>query len=52
VISALWYAFQTILGRPPLIDDHLTATALAMLTVYLVSRCALDLWRRRADQRS
>lgn len=49
VASAAWYGVATILGRPPLIDDHLTVTAVVMLGSYLLARCLLDLWRQRAE---
>lgn len=51
VLSAAWYALLTVLGRPPIIDDHLTVTALFMLSSYLLFRFALDLWRYRAEAR-
>lgn len=51
VASASWYAILTLLGRPPLIDDHLTATAVAMLGSYLLVRFLLDLWSQRAEGR-
>ncbi|MEX2536282.1 MAG: hypothetical protein WD273_11870 [Trueperaceae bacterium] len=51
VISAAWYALLTILGQPPLIDDHLTVTALAMLSSYIAARTLLDLWRHRSETR-
>jgi hypothetical protein len=51
VLSAAWFAVLTLLGRPPLLDDHLTVTAIAMLSGYLLFRCGLDLWVWRADLR-
>ena len=51
VISAASYALLTVLGRPPLIDDHLTVTAVTMLACYLLARICLDLWRQRAESR-
>ncbi|MEX2541002.1 MAG: hypothetical protein WD314_04310 [Trueperaceae bacterium] len=51
VASAACYLVLTLLGRPPLIDDHVTATALAMLGCYLLFRVALDTWRYRAETR-
>jgi hypothetical protein len=57
VLSAAWYALLTLLGRPPVLDDHLTVTAITMLCAYLSFRFGLDLWlnrtdlRRRGDQR-
>ena len=47
VLSAAAYALLTLLGRPPLVDDHLTITALIMLGSYLISRVLLDIWLRR-----
>lgn len=51
VASAAWYALLTVVGRPPLVDDHLTITAVAMLSSYLLARFLLDLWRQRAELR-
>lgn len=51
VLSAACYGVLTVLGRPPLLDDHLTVTALAMLSSYLLFRFGLDLWTHRAEAR-
>jgi hypothetical protein len=51
VVSVSTYALLTILGRPPLIDDHLTVTALSMLSCYLLFRFALGAWRYRLEAR-
>ena len=51
VASAAWFAVLTVVGRPPLVDDHLTVTAVAMLSSYLLARFLLDLWRQRAEFR-
>lgn len=51
VASAAWYALLTVVGRPPLVDDHLTVTAVAMLSSYLLARFLLDIWRQRAELR-
>ena len=51
VVSAAAYAVLTVMGREPLVDDHLTITAVSMLTCYLLARISLDLWRQRAEVR-
>ena len=43
-MSALCYALLTIRGTPPLLDHHITSTALTMLSSYLLMRAGLDLW--------
>lgn len=51
VVSVAYYAVLTVLGRPPLIDDHITATAVVMLSCYLLFRGWLLGWRFRIDMR-
>src|SRR5690625_7499017 len=44
VLSAASYALLTIAGRAPLLDDHITTTALVMLFTYLSMRVVLEFW--------
>jgi hypothetical protein len=51
VVSVASYALLTVLGRPPVIDDHITVTAISMLSCYLLFRFWLDAWRYQAEAR-
>lgn len=51
VVSVAFYAVLMLLGRPPLLDDHITATAVSMLVGYLIMRFALDVWCFRMNAR-